>query len=650
MKKTFTTLALALLSSSVLLAQVPTQGLFAYYPFSGNANDAVGVLNGNAVNTLLTIDRHNNPNSALFFNGTNAFVNLGTSLAWRLNENDAFTVSAWVLTASDFGASLGSVFTRWGGSAQYDDYALFVSQSTGYPFMAINSPSNSGVGPASALSTTQWAHVVYSFSKLSGRHKIYVNGSVVYNQVHAGAVASPTATTTVMIGAQATLPTGQVRFFKGSIDEVRVYTRDLSDLEVSQLYQAEFSVGGCDAVEVTEQPQNAGICAGTSSAMLSVAVAEPTASIQWQFNSGGGWGDMTSETGLTVEAAAAGQYRAEVTADCGTISYSNAATVASGGPSFVEPMPTNVWLCSEEPHVLLTANAAGEGIAYQWRRNNAGEINTNQIDIPGATASTHEATEAGVFYSVVITACGVSESSDLIQISSFPSPTVTIFGNEPTTICNGQSQYLSSQASQSGSQIWEPGNVAWGSVTVSPTETTVYTVTHTTTLTGCTATASRTIIVAEPDIPVIIDNMGVLEFATAGFHSYNWQLDGVDIPFAGFETYTPTQSGSYTLRAVHQTPGVVNGCPVVSEPYNVVITGITSAEGRNFSVSPNPFQAELTVTVKEPTVISLFNVLGEMVLTQTVNGRAMLATDALPAGVYFLRDADSSGVVRVVKQ
>jgi hypothetical protein len=649
MKKTFT--LIALLAVGVAHAQVPTNGLFAYYPFNGNANDEAGSLNGTISNAFLTPDRHNNPNSALYFNGTTSFVNLGTSLAWRLNENDAFTVSAWVNTAGDFGASLAAVFARWGGTLQYDDYALFLTQNARYPSMAINSPSNNTVGPAAAVPSNAWAQLVFSFSKISGRHKIYLNGTVVYNQVHAGAVASPSATTTVMIGAQATLPTGQVRFFKGSIDDVRVYSRDLSDSEVSQLYNAEVVNGsGCDAVQVTQHPQGTGICAGTSSATLSVAVAEPTASIQWQFNSGGGWGDMTGETGLTVEAAAAGQYRAEVTADCGTITYSNAATVTSGGPAFVEPVPSQAWLCSDQPHVMLTANAVGEGITYQWRKNEVGQPNNNQVNIPGATASTYEATEAGVFYSVVITACGVSEASGLIQIGTFPDPSVTIFGNEPSTICSGQTWSMFTQVNQTGTQVWEPGGVASGSLTVSPTETTVYTVTHTTTLTGCTATASRTIIVIEPEVPIISESMGVLSVPNT-YLSYQWLLDEQNIPGANSSSHIPAQNGHYGV-IVTQTGGNLGNCTYESDMYHFtgIVTGINDLEGQSFTVFPNPFTNEMTVEVKAPTVLTLHNVLGAEVMSQAVNGRTMISTETLPAGVYFLRDAASANVVRVVKQ
>lgn len=53
-------------------AQAPTSGLVAYYPFTGNANDAAGALNGTVSGATLTTDRFGNANSAYAFNGSAA--------------------------------------------------------------------------------------------------------------------------------------------------------------------------------------------------------------------------------------------------------------------------------------------------------------------------------------------------------------------------------------------------------------------------------------------------------------------------------------------------------------------------------------------------------------------------------------------------
>lgn len=649
MKKTFT--LIALLAAGVAHAQFPTSGLFASYPLDfGSVADATGSNHGTATNTQMAMNRNGVSNRSLYFNGSSAYVSLGSNNSWNLIDTDGITVSAWVNTTGSLSASLAGIVTRWAGNATADQFALFITQNTHLPFMAINPPSNNGVSGSSGLTVNEWHHVVMTYNRAGGHHAMYLDGVAVYSQVLSGLPSNPTNPVAVMIGAQAALAGNPTRYFRGYIDDVNIWSRPLTEAEVLALYVAEGGSTPCQAVAVNQHPQGTGICAGTSSATLSVAVAEPTASIQWQFNSGGGWGDMTGETGLTVEATAAGQYRAQVTADCGTISYSNAATVTSGGPAFVEPVPTQAWLCSDQPHVLLTANAVGEGITYQWRKNEVGQPNNNQVIIPGATASTHEATEAGVFYSVVITACGVSVASDLIQISSFAAPTVSILGSEPTTICSGQNYNLFLQSSQGGTAVWQPGGMTVGNPTVSPTETTTYTATFTTTLTGCTATTSRTIIVLEPEVPVISEGMGVLSVPNT-YLSYQWLLNEQNIPGANSSSYTPTQNGHYGV-IVTQTGGNLGNCTYESDMYHFtgIVTGINDVEGLSFTVFPNPFTNEMTVEVKAPTVLTLHNVLGAEVMNLAVNGRTMISTEALPAGVYFLRDASTASVVRVVKQ
>ncbi len=88
-------------------SQTPlTNGLVAYFPFSGNANDSSGNGNNGAPsNATLTADRFGNANSAYQFNGTNARIILpdtflsaglpqGTVLTWvRVNSlNDGLTL------------------------------------------------------------------------------------------------------------------------------------------------------------------------------------------------------------------------------------------------------------------------------------------------------------------------------------------------------------------------------------------------------------------------------------------------------------------------------------------------------------------------------------------------------------------------------
>jgi len=73
-----------------------SDGLVAYYPFNGNANDESGNGNHGTVNgATLTEDLFENAESAYSFDGTNSFIEVMDTPALRLNNTD-FTVSAWV--------------------------------------------------------------------------------------------------------------------------------------------------------------------------------------------------------------------------------------------------------------------------------------------------------------------------------------------------------------------------------------------------------------------------------------------------------------------------------------------------------------------------------------------------------------------------
>ena len=79
-------------------ANLNAQTLFAQYPFSGNANDAVGSNNGIPNGVSLTSDRSGNLNSAYHFTGIDpSRITLTNTLNFG---NNNFTISAWFRTSS----------------------------------------------------------------------------------------------------------------------------------------------------------------------------------------------------------------------------------------------------------------------------------------------------------------------------------------------------------------------------------------------------------------------------------------------------------------------------------------------------------------------------------------------------------------------
>src|SRR5689334_529028 len=89
-------LCVLLLFSKGLNAQVNlSQGLVAYYPFSGNPNDASGSGNNGVLQNgvQLTNDRFGSPNSAYSFDGVDDYISIPYSST--LNFSSAFSVALY---------------------------------------------------------------------------------------------------------------------------------------------------------------------------------------------------------------------------------------------------------------------------------------------------------------------------------------------------------------------------------------------------------------------------------------------------------------------------------------------------------------------------------------------------------------------------
>jgi hypothetical protein len=209
-----------------------TDGLVAYYPFNGNANDASGNNNnGNAGTAQLAPDRFGTPNAAYFFNGTNSFITFTKPPTTNVDNISMFcwlnpaVLPQWGialklgysdgnLPCNGYGLGIGSGVTEH-SSTLFSENACIKWVSSGVVFGA----------------TGRWDHV--GFIRQNGTDYFYLDGNLVASQQ----VATPAAPTAFCIGTL--LGSDQLNaVFNGSIDDVRVYERALSSDEVRQLYQS----------------------------------------------------------------------------------------------------------------------------------------------------------------------------------------------------------------------------------------------------------------------------------------------------------------------------------------------------------------------------------------------------------------------------
>jgi hypothetical protein len=225
------------LPSSCDTDSVSSQGLVAYYPFSGSARDASGMGNHGVVNgAVLTADRHGAANSAYAF-VRSAYIEVAHSAS--LDCEQAVSVTAWAKSrmAGDAYTADGVVAQK--GTAAEEAYGL--SYHTGTQSIigiyrnhwAYGGPNGAydidGGTHSYATLDTSWHFYAMTFD--GDTLRLYRDGRQVDRIV---ALAGNLTDLPLRIGAQSK---SLERFWQGAIDEVRVYNRGLSAAEVARLYQ-----------------------------------------------------------------------------------------------------------------------------------------------------------------------------------------------------------------------------------------------------------------------------------------------------------------------------------------------------------------------------------------------------------------------------
>jgi hypothetical protein len=229
-----------------------TNGLVAYYPFSGNANDASGNGNDGALvgtDLRFSVDRLDQPQSSLFLNTTStpretldgAYVAAPRSAGLDFNKD--FSLSVWINLKSGTPPSLPQNFISNG-----------LENNTGANLRVITDVSDargqdrlefvwySEVGLVEdvlaflpPVRETWWqATVVRSGSYVS----LFKNGTFLATGLM---ISSVTNNSEIWLGRHicpGCASLGSYSLF-GGIDDVRIYNRALSDPEVQQLYAIE---------------------------------------------------------------------------------------------------------------------------------------------------------------------------------------------------------------------------------------------------------------------------------------------------------------------------------------------------------------------------------------------------------------------------
>ena len=207
-------------------------GLLASYLFNGNAADASGNGNNGTIQgspPVFVPDRFGQANGALEFNAVDNYVNLPNESSFDLT---AFTITA-IVRVPDF-SQRNYIISK---GQNFGNYTIMVhgpndadTGSVSYAHQTAGGNWSAGVSSGNgAIPTNQFVHFAVALNASS--YQAYQNGDPTWPSIPSPPVLNNASVT---IGR---LPgAGVDEFFRGVVDEIRIYNRMLSSNEIKAIY------------------------------------------------------------------------------------------------------------------------------------------------------------------------------------------------------------------------------------------------------------------------------------------------------------------------------------------------------------------------------------------------------------------------------
>lgn len=216
--------------------------LLAYYPFNGSTDDLSGHgYNGVAHDVQSTTDRFGNAGAAYAFNGESSFIDVADKTPLRLNNTD-FTLNYWV-NMDAYDVSTGSAILAKGNGPYQNGWNTSIAglgaynANTGNPFYNVSGGDDPHAAGNTVIALNQWRMVTVTYELLTGTVSFYVNGE--FDRTVSG-IPTPNPNTSVdmIIGKNSYIdPNTPLYFYKGKLDDIRMYSRKITLSEIKKLYK-----------------------------------------------------------------------------------------------------------------------------------------------------------------------------------------------------------------------------------------------------------------------------------------------------------------------------------------------------------------------------------------------------------------------------
>ncbi len=346
---------------------------------------------------------------------------------------------------------------------------------------------------------------------------------------------------------------------------------------------------------ISASPSMITICSGNTTTLTSSGANTYT------------WNPGSPGSTIAVTPSATTIYTVTGTNTLGGCTNSIVATVSVNMTPTILALPSVTTICSGNTTTLFAYGTD----TYTW---NPGSIigSTNAVTPSATTVYTITGTNT----------LGGCTNSVIATVSVNTTPTISA-SPSTITICSGNTTTLT--AAGANTFTWNPGSIIGSTNAVTPSATTVYTVTGTNTLGGCTNSAMATVsvsltptILAFPSISTICSGNTTILFAY-GASTFTWNPGSI---IGSTNAVTPSVTTIYTVTGTNTLGGCTNSTTatvsvnitptVTTFPGMITICSgnsitLTASGANTFTWNPGSPGSTLAVT---PTATTIYTVTG----------------------------------------
>jgi hypothetical protein len=238
-------------TAQTLPSYVPANGLVGWWPFNGNANDESGNNNNGTVNgATLTIDRFGNAGKAYSFDGASNYIIISDNNSLDLVNQYSF--STWVYlpdySLNQPNEPMRTILSkpRPDGGGGYSLRAIEgVSFSGGNTLSYVsgwnNGTINGGINSPDTIPLMKWTNIVFTYN--GNEASLYKDGMLKASSTVSFSLLN--STFELFFGKEFSSNSVDSRWFNGSLDDIAIYNRALTQQEITALYQGANTTTNC---------------------------------------------------------------------------------------------------------------------------------------------------------------------------------------------------------------------------------------------------------------------------------------------------------------------------------------------------------------------------------------------------------------------